>query len=54
MLPKYRKVEKIPEAVPDMPASTVDREETCMLVKPTPEASPPKISETIKNTMEWD
>jgi hypothetical protein len=36
-------VEKIPDAMPDMPGSTVAREDTCMLVSPAPDAMPPTL-----------
>ncbi len=44
----------MPEATPDIAGSTVARDDTCMLVSPTPDASPPRIREIIRKKTEWE
>lgn len=40
MLPKYRNVEKMPDAEPETDSSTASSEATCILVSPNPIANP--------------
>ncbi len=44
----------MPDATPDILGSTVARDDTCMLVRPTPEASPPRIRDSMRNKTECE